>query len=208
LLPARTEVLVGKLRIRKFRNIWWISKDHDALHNTLPLSPKTSHLNPLNRQGNYLRSSVTLPSHLQLVVPLGFFPLGFATKLVCTSIVSAIHATYSAHLIPLGVFLLNCACYQSCLQRAQKLQLLALNNTTFQRITSILINVLKVTVLIRDAQIPGVRSILSRGPQYLRALSMEFASRRPPGAWNSEVASIFLEYLHTPGVNNRYLRCG
>jgi len=71
-----------------------------------------------------------------------------------------------------------------------------------------IINVLKVTVLIRDAQIPGVRSILSRGAQYLRALSMEFASRRPLGAWNSEVASIFLEHLHTPGVNNWYLRCG
>jgi hypothetical protein len=72
----------------------------------------------------------------------------------------------------------------------------------------LIINVLKVTVLIRDAQIPGVRSILSRGAQYLRALSMELASCHPPGAWNYEVASIFLEHLHTPGVNNWYLRCG
>jgi hypothetical protein len=76
---------------------------HDALHNTLPLSPKTSHLNPL-RHRTYIRSSVTKPSYLQLIVPFGLFPLWIATKFVCASLVSAIHATYPAHLILLGMF--------------------------------------------------------------------------------------------------------
>ena len=49
--------------------------------------------------------------------------------------------------------------------------------------------------------------ILCRGAQNLRVRSTVLASRRPPGAWNSEVDSMFLEHLYTPGVRNWYLRC-
>jgi hypothetical protein len=78
---------------QEFPDILWNPKVHYRVHNTPPLVPTLSQINPVDTNRSYLRSILILSSHLCLSIPSGPFPSGSPTKILYAFLVSP-HSYY------------------------------------------------------------------------------------------------------------------
>jgi len=82
-------------------HILWYLKVHYRNHKCPRTVPILSQLDPVHTPTfQFLKTILILSCHLRLVLPGGLFHSVFPTKTLYTSLLSPIHATCSAHLIP------------------------------------------------------------------------------------------------------------
>ena len=63
--------------------IFWTSKIHYRVHNSLPLDPTLSQINPVNALPTHIRDILIISYYLGLGFPSGLLPSGFPTKTLC-----------------------------------------------------------------------------------------------------------------------------
>jgi hypothetical protein len=91
---------------KEFPNILWNMEVHYHAHNSPPLAPILSHINPVHTTPSYLRSILILSTHLHLGLPSGLFPSHFPTKLLYAFFFSLLYTTCPAHNILLDLIIL------------------------------------------------------------------------------------------------------
>jgi hypothetical protein len=69
---------------------------HYRVHNSPPLVPILSQINPVHTTPSYV---LILSFHLRLGLPSGLFPSGFPIKILYAFLFSPIRATWPSHLI-------------------------------------------------------------------------------------------------------------
>jgi hypothetical protein len=90
---------------QEFPNILWNPKVHYYVHNSPPLVPILSQINPVHTTPPYLRSILILSTHLCPGLPSGLFPSGFTTNILYAFLFSPMHATWPDHLILLDLII-------------------------------------------------------------------------------------------------------
>ena len=98
LLTPWSGVLLEKLTVSQL--VKEFPKVHYPAHKCPSPAPVLSQLYlSIHPHPTSWRSILILSSHLRLILPSGFFPLCFPTKMLYTPLLSLIHATCPAHLI-------------------------------------------------------------------------------------------------------------
>jgi hypothetical protein len=89
---------------QEIQNIWLKLKVHYRIHNSPPLFPILSQINPVNASPFYfLIYILVLSTQLSVGLPSGLFPSGFPTNILYASPFPTIRPTCLVHPIPLNL---------------------------------------------------------------------------------------------------------
>jgi hypothetical protein len=80
-------------------SILWNPKVHYRVHQSPPLAPILSNINPIHTIPSYRRSILILSTHLRFDLPSRLFPSGFPTNILYAFLFSPICATCPVRLI-------------------------------------------------------------------------------------------------------------
>ena len=84
---SRSQEANSSSACQEIPRVLWLINVHHRVHNSSPIFPVLSHINPVLTLYHIARRSIlTLPSHLHLDLPSGLIPSGLPTKPLYTTL--------------------------------------------------------------------------------------------------------------------------